>query len=87
MAYAYRDKYGILHATQDKKTAEEFASSRIIEYEGHCLGGYPAVLVEIIDYGGGRTYINGNEKNGVELDKMPGGIAGEIHKLLSTIGI
>jgi len=87
MPFAYRDKYGILHATEDKNTAKEYGIGKVVEYAGACLGGYPAITIEIIDYGSDKTYIGGNEKNGLELSKITGIFGDEARRLLKNIGI
>jgi len=87
MPWAYRDKYGILHATEDEKTARQYSAGKIAKYSGTCIGGYPVVSVEIIDYGDGRAFLGGNEKNGIELGKAPAVIKAEADRLLREIGL
>jgi len=70
VGFAYRDKYGILHVVSERKTAEEFASGRVVKYVGDYAGGYPRVFgLDVIDYGNGRVFVGGNEKNGKPLEE------------------
>jgi len=87
MPFAYRDKYGILHAVEEKETAKEYAAGEVIEYTGACVGGYPAVAIEVMDYGNGKIFLAGNEKNGLELSKITGVIGDAARRLLKSIGI
>jgi hypothetical protein len=88
MPWAYRDKYGILHATEDEKTAKDYSVSKAVKkYSGACMGGYPAVSVAIIDYGDARIFLAGNEKSGIDLNKAPGTIKAEADRLLKEIGL
>jgi len=88
MPWAYRDKYGILHATDNKQTADEFAkSAKVKQYSGNCIGGYPALTLEVFDYGDGRVFLSGNEKNGIEISNLPFAIRLEVENLLRKIGL
>lgn len=70
MAYAYRDKYGILHAVEGKEEAKQYAAGKIVAYEGEHSGGYPVIGGQkIFDYGFGKVYVGGNEKSGKPLDE------------------
>ena len=87
MPWAYRDKYGIMHAVEDEKTAKEYSAGKIVKYEGACIGGYPAVSIEVIDYGNGRIFLAGNERNGIDLAKAPAAIKIEAERILREIGL
>lgn len=88
MAYAYRDKYGILHVTKDREEAERFAVSQVVEYIGEYSGGYLVIGGQkIFDYGDGIVYVGGNEKSGAPLDKCEVTLQEIVKKELSKIGI
>lgn len=43
MAYAYIDKYGILHAVKDEGTAKQYAANNnVVRIERESVNGYPA---------------------------------------------
>lgn len=74
MAYAYRDKYGILHVVKGMNTAQEFAANgNVVETNIKHDGGYPQVLVnneyvDVFDYGD-EIYLGGNRGSGELVDK------------------
>jgi len=55
IGYAYKDRYGVIHVASDRRTAEEFARGKIIEYRLEHSGGYPVYdgRAVIIDTGDG----------------------------------
>ena len=57
--FAYRDKYGILHATESEGTAKAFAADgKVVAYEGESGGGYPVIDGKcIVDEGEGGIYL------------------------------
>jgi hypothetical protein len=78
MAYAYQDKYGILHVVDDEKIAKESAGGRVVQTDIPHAGGYPQVpngdeMDSLIVYSYGSAYVGGNEKNGrkVSLSSYP----------------
>jgi hypothetical protein len=89
MAYAYRDKYGILHCTEHKNTAEKYAAGNIVAYDGPCQGGYPVLDdgVEIFDYGAGEVYVGGNRGNGARLEDCSESIKNAVADILAKIGL
>jgi len=88
MSYAYRDKYKLLRVVDDLHTAKELATGKIVEYQGACIDGYPAIQIQVISSSDGRVYVGGNEKNGIiDVSKLPEVIANEVKELLSKIGI
>ena len=64
--YAYRDKYGVMHITQDEKTADEYGNSIYTFVEFPNEVGYPVLGdgEEIFDYGGEENYIDENKDEG-----------------------
>jgi len=63
MVYAYRDKYNRLHVVYDLYTVKEFARVKTVkyqdEYQGACIDGYPAVLINL------NTPTAGRRKGGI----------------------
>lgn len=66
MSYAYRDKYGILHGTDDYLTAlKKSRDGRIFETDLPCNGKYFMINnIVVVDYGNGDIYLGGNKKDG-----------------------
>ncbi len=88
MAYAYRDKYGILHCVKGKALAERYAKGQVVKYDGDCKGGYPTVDgLAIFDYGNGEIYYGGNRGSGGKLETCSRRIQNAVKTLLGDIGI
>lgn len=87
MAYAYKDKYGILHVVGNKEEAEQYAVSQIVEYKGNHAGGYLVVGGQkIFDYNG-KVYVGGNEKNGKPLEECDSVVQALVKQELEKVGI
>lgn len=88
MAYAYRDKYGILHCVKSKALADRYAKGQVAEYNGACEGGYPTVDgLAVFDYGEGEIYIGGNKGSGDKLEVCGKRVQDAVKVLLGDIGI
>lgn len=88
MPYAYRDKYGILHAIEDA-TEEAQGGVTVVEYDGKCDGGYPFVgRYRIIDEGpDGIKVDTGNSKDRKPLAAWPGSVVADVKAFLAGLGI
>lgn len=88
MAFAYRDKTGMLHCTDHKDTAYKYAAGgKVVEYNGLCSGGYPLAGIEINDYGNGEIYVGGNKKSGTKLGQCEPVVRKAVQETLSKITI
>ena len=84
--FVYRDKFKILHAVDDEKTAKNNAVGPVVEMSGYCENGYPfAIGPSICDYGNGETYVNGNRTDGKEYKRCDGATQGYILKFLKMV--
>lgn len=45
MAFAYFDKYDVLHVVDSKQTAEQYGNGKFVECDIPNGGGYPKVLI------------------------------------------
>ena len=88
MAYAYRDKYGILHCVKSKALADRYAKGKVVKYDGACEGGYPTLDgLAIFDYGNGEIYYGGNRGSGGKLEDCSESIKNAVADILARIGL
>lgn len=88
MAFAYRDKYGILHVAGDRAIADEYAVGPVVEAEVSERDGYPVATTEIFDYGAGEVYVGGSRGNGKPLAALEAtDLAAEVKEILAKIGL
>ena len=74
MNYAYIDKGGILHVVESRKTAEEYATGKVVETEVPCEHGYPLHEgKDVTMYDLETAYIGGNALSGarVKMTEIP----------------
>ena len=68
MAYAYLDKYNILHVVKDEKTAKEYSGNgKHVKTDIANRGGYPCLLKEVVTYSASEAYVDGNKGNGKKI--------------------
>ena len=90
--YAYRDKYGVLHIISSQLSATERAAGEVKPVKVPNEYGYPCIEIEgelkqVVDYGGGETYVNGNVRNGIHISKVEPEIRFKVETLLQEIGL
>lgn len=74
MNYAYIDEGGILHIVEGRKTAEEYATGKVVETEIPCEHGYPLHEgKDVTVYDLETAYIGGNALSGarVKMTEIP----------------
>lgn len=94
--FAYRDKYGILHiadkalAEKSKMKDSEVKEVNVLNYAGYPMINFDGGLRSIVDYGDGKVFIDGNEKEGWNIhdkEKVPASLAIRVRNLLDKIGL
>jgi hypothetical protein len=80
MAFAYLDKYSVLHVVENMQIAVNATSGKVVETSIEHEGGYPVVDGEVVIYEEGKAFINGNIKSGKEIP-VPGKIAELVESL------
>ena len=69
MGFAYIDKGGVLHVVEKRKTAEEYATKKVVETEVPFAHGYPLHEgQDVTMYSLTEAYIGGNAKSGAKVD-------------------
>lgn len=69
MGFAYIDKGGILHVVEKRKTAEEYASKKVVETAVPYSHGFPLHEgQDVTMYGLDEAYIGGNAMGGKRVD-------------------
>ena len=68
MAYAYLDKYNILHVVSNEGTAKENSKNgKYVKTDVANRGGYPCQLKEVVVYSQSEAYVDGNRGNGKKI--------------------
>lgn len=87
MSFAYRDRYGVLHGTDDYLTAVKHSrDGRISQTDLPCSDGYLKINDEIVvDYGDGDIYLGGNKIVGRKIDSAD--VAEYLRPIWHAVGI